>query len=199
MKGKEEKQKQVAAWWMGIVLCGMTAIACTSAGAATRTTTERPSPEVFDQEVVTITVDYEKKSIQVEPESARIYLQWNDDDHNPLFPVQARWVVKGLQRGHVLYIVPKKDAPRVEFPFPKEYRDRPAFYIDGENNSIVSGEPHSIPGLIKGKGYTDRRRHERAKNDEPYEVRWPYDVIVTDGKGEALFQVDPEIVVAGHP
>ncbi len=169
------------------------------AGCATAKPAKRPRAEIFDQEVVKIEVDYRNKKISVAPESVKVFLQWDEKRKDRLKPVQARWVVEGLKRGHRIYIVAKKDAPKVEFPYPSRYEGRPAFMIDGKNNSIRSGEPLSIPGLKKGKGYSKRDERYTRGEGKPYSVTWSYDVVVTDRNGREIFSIDPQLIIVGHP
>ena len=198
MNRRAANMVRIAGWVAGSLVCCLTLTGCyTAGGPAEASPRSKPRPEIFNQEVVKLTVDYGKETIRVEPDSVRIYLQWDAKRKNRLMPVQVRWIVRELKRDHVVYIVAKEDAPDVEFRFPTRYQERPAFYIDGENNSIASGEVRSVPGLAKDKGYTNRRA--RYNDGEPFEVIWPYDVVVADGNGKELFRVDPEIVVTGHP
>lgn len=197
MNGKAKCVRRTAAWVMGSLLCCLTVTGC-STTTVDASPGRKPRPEIFDQEVVKITVDYERESIRVEPESVKIYFQWTEKHKDPLRPVQARWVVKGLRKNHVVHIVSKEEKPKVRFPFPRRYRGRPSYAIDGKNNSIVSGEVQELPDLKKNEGYTDRRR-DRYDDGDPYEEVWRYDVVVTNRRGQELFRIDPEIVVAGHP
>ncbi len=202
MIGRFMNRVRVAGWLAGCLMGCLTLSGGCSAGllepAPRSHPRSKPRPEIFDQEVVNLTVDYRRRTIRVEPDSVRIYLQWDEKTQKPLLPIQARWVVKGLKQNHVIYIVAKEDAPDVRFDFPVRFEEQPAFYIDGANNSIASGEVLSIPGLAKDKGYSNPKA--RYDQDEPYKVVWPYYVVVTDGRGgKELFRVDPEIVVHGHP
>ncbi|MCH9649203.1 MAG: hypothetical protein K0U98_13265 [Deltaproteobacteria bacterium] len=174
---------------------GMMSSGCASA----RPDTGKPRPEIFDQEVIKIELNYRAKEISVVPESVKIYLQWDDDRRDAHRPVQARWVVEGLKRGHTVFIFPKKDSPRVEFPYPTEYQGQRAFSIDGKNNSIRSGEPRAFPGLEKGKGYSRREGKDYKRGGKPIFAKWNYDVAVVNEDGEELFRVDPQIIVVGHP
>ena len=187
--------------WSGIVAVGLLALTgCCTLNAAPRDRgPDKPTPEVFDQEVVKIWVDYRGESIMVEPEKAKIYFQWNREEKDPLKPVQVRWLVKGLSKDHVVHIVPKEKAPDGVFPIPEEFEGRPAYSIQGEFNSIVSGEVLRLPYLVKDKGYVNLKRGEAFGEDNPYKVVWYYDVIVADRRGRVLFRVDPQVVIHGHP
>lgn len=151
----------------------------------------KPAPEVFDQEVVKIDLAGCKDGrIQVEPESIRIFYQWDRARRDDRLPAQARWVVKGLDREQKLHIVPKEGSSPTIFPFPSKYEGKPAFTIPDRFNSITSGEARALPkatgdDVKRGKTFAD--------------VSWRYDVIVTDRAGKVVCRVDPEIVVVGHP
>jgi hypothetical protein len=187
--------------WCGSAVLGFLLLSgcCTLQAAGDPESGGTPTQEVFDQEVVEIRVDYRAKRISVEPERAKIYFQWSREGRDRLKPVQARWLVKGLDKDHVLHIVPKDKAPKGVFPIPGEFGRREAYTVEGGFNSIVSGEVLRLPKLVKDKGYVDLERGESFNADRPYTVVWPYDVIVANRDGEVLFQVDPEIIILGHP
>jgi len=202
----------------GLVIFGLAVLTgcCTLSAAPGDSGAKKPRPEVFDQEIVQITVDSRKKSITVEPERAEIFFQWHRKKRDHQSPDQVRWVVRGLERNQVLHIVPKEKSPEGVFPIPRKFQGRPAYSIDGRRfNSIVSGEVEELPCLKRDKGYLGRgdrgdckdvrekaggeyRGDSRGEGGK-YTVVWAYDVIVADRNGEVLFEVDPEIVIAGHP
>jgi hypothetical protein len=208
-------------WLAGLVAASfLVSIACNAAPQKDQPPTSSPQPrqEIFDQEVVEIYVDYapndaktdaeksEQRSskkitgIRVEPDVAKIYFQWKSDRKDSLKPVQARWVVRGLQRDHILYVVPKEGAPEGIFPIPDdEYGGRRAYRIDGKNNSIRSGEVLQLPELVKEKGYLNPRRERAAASGDYYTFPWHYDVVVTDQQGNELYKIDPQIDISGHP
>lgn len=185
-------------WATALTLCLsfglLTFSGCSSINA------ETPRQEVFEEDVVEIVVDYRAQQIRVEPEKAVIYFQWHREKKDRFKPVKARWVVRGLKRGHTIHIVAKEKAPRGIFPFPDEYDDgRESYMIDSRHNSIISGEVVELPKLVKGKGYTNDEDARRFNEEDPYTVIWPYDIYVKDARGEVVLEKDPEIVVHGHP
>ncbi|MCB1033148.1 MAG: hypothetical protein KDD47_04865 [Acidobacteria bacterium] len=153
-----------------------------------------PHQEVVSYALVEIGVDYNSGQISVSPESALIYLQWDPEQQDPLKPVQARFKVEGLRPDHVLYIAPKPGTVDGVFPIPDAFQGRPAYRIDGAHNSIQTGEVVRLPNLVRDRGYL-----EPVAPGEAYSESWTYDVIVVDSEGHVVLEVDPEIIIAGHP
>lgn len=152
-------------------------------------------PEIFPADLVRVTVRYagdrdegregQSCGIKVEPETAYIAYQYKEDYRYAPDDVEVLWKVYGLEEGHTIFMVAKEDTPRGVFNAPKTYDDREAFYIDGENNAIRSGEVVSFP--------------DEVMEQQPKLLRWKYDVVVVDARGRELCRIDPQVVVSGHP
>lgn len=157
---------------------------------------EMPAPEIVTEETVRVHVDTEAGVLSVEPPTVRIFLQWDPDRQDPLLATQVLWRVTGLQAEEVLWIRPKPGMPDI-FPVPDDLAGRPAFRVDGRHNAIRSGEAIRLPQLVRGRGYLGEER--LAPGAEPYSESWAYDVVVTDLDENVLLEIDPQVVVSGHP
>lgn len=156
-----------------------------------------PRPETYRIEPVRLQVRYANNyendgrgerarcGIRVEPEDVTITFNYDEKDKDETADTEVLWKVYGLQEGHTIFIVAKKDSPRGIFNTPKRYEEREAFYIDSEHNAIRSGLVQRFPA-------------EEMKRDIK-RVYWKYDVVVVNERGKQLCMVDPQVVVAGHP
>ncbi len=133
-------------------------------------------PEISNQVLVQIEVVDGK--IYVYPDEAEIYYVWDPAHATPGRPHEVRWMVKGLEPGQHVRIVPKNPANDA-FGCGSQFEVPPGY------NSVPSGHPRLRPSPPNKR------------------LDWFYTILVIEkdpgGKDRVVAQLDPDIVIKDDP